>query len=349
MNGHWSLKRLKEFPVEFIDGDRSSRYPKRSEFVGSGVLFLNAESISGGSFNIEAANFISEEKFASIKKGRLRSQDIVLTMRGNGVGKVGFFFGGPDRGLINAQMLIVRPDPELIEPRFLYYLLRSPYYFSCLRSLAPGSAQPQLSITSLRELEVSIPPLIQQKHISSILSSYDDLIENNLRRIKILEEMAQNLYREWFVKFRFPGHEQVRMVDSPREKIPEGWEPTVLGDFAVQVRRGVSPDNVDAATPYVGLEHIPRKSIALAEWGTVGQVESTKLRFEENEILFGKIRPYFHKVAVAPLDGVCSSDTIVIKPKSSDAWSLVLGCVSSEEFVAHATQTSQGTKMPRAN
>jgi type I restriction enzyme S subunit len=78
-------------------------------------------------------------------------------------------------------------------------------------------------------------------------------------------------------------------------------------------------------------------------------VQSTKLTFQQNEILFGKIRPYFHKVVVAPVDGICSSDTIVIVPKAPEYFAIVLTCVSSEAFVDHATQTSQGTKMPRAN
>ena len=161
--------------------------------------------------------------------------------------------------------------------------------------------------------------------------------------------MARSLYREWFVKFRFPGHEQVQMVDSELGLIPEGWEPVKLGDIAQDIRRSINPDLINPETPYFGLEHLPRKSIALSEWGTASQVQSTKLVFHKGEILFGKIRPYFHKVGVAPVEGVCSSDAVVIKAKATDYFPIVLACVSSEEFVAHATQTSQGTKMPRAN
>ncbi len=196
---------------------------------------------------------------------------------------------------------------------------------------------------------MSLPPLPVQRRIADILSAYDDLIENNNRRIAILEEMAQNLYREWFVHFRFPGHEGVKMVDSPLGPIPEGWEPTTLGDLCDDVRRQVDPQEVDPETPYVGLEHIPRKSVALSQWGYARDVASTKLPFTKGDILFGKIRPYFHKVAVAPVDGICSTDAIVIRPQKPGWAALVLACVSSEEFVAHATQTSQGTKMPRAN
>jgi type I restriction enzyme S subunit len=208
---------------------------------------------------------------------------------------------------------------------------------------------PNLNTSILRSVPIRFPPHPIQRKISSILSAYDDLIENNLRRIKILEEMAQNLYREWFVKFRFPGHQHTRFTDSPQGRIPEGWEVKLLGNLADQIRDGVNPDSVDPETPYFGLEHLPRESITLADWGFASEVHSTKLLFKKGDILFGKIRPYFHKVGVAPLKGVCSSDTIVIRPKSTDCFGLVLGCTSSAEFVEHATATSQGTKMPRAN
>ena len=161
--------------------------------------------------------------------------------------------------------------------------------------------------------------------------------------------MAQTLYREWFVHFRFPGHEKKSMVESALGMIPEGWKVVSLEDIAHEVRRSINPESIDPETPYLGLEHLPRKSIALADWGTAREVQSTKLIFKKGERLFGKIRPYFHKVGVAPLDGVCSSDTIVIVPRAEQYFAIVLGCVSSEDFVNYATKTSQGTKMPRAN
>ena len=157
------------------------------------------------------------------------------------------------------------------------------------------------------------------------------------------------IYREWFVNFRFLGHEKVKMVESEMGPIPNGWQASCIDRIASEVRNSISPTELAPDTPYVGLEHIPRKSIALSEWGGVGDVQSTKLRFNCGDILFGKIRPYFHKVVVASVAGVCSSDAIVIVPKKAEFLPLVLCCVSSEDFVAQATQTSQGTKMPRAN
>jgi len=103
-----------------------------------------------------------------------------------------------------------------------------------------GTAIPSTSRDAFYAIGVNVPPLPIQRKIAGILSAYDDLIENNLRRIKILEEMAQNLYREWFVKYRFPGHEKVKMVDSPLGKIPEGWEVKPLSNVCIIVM-GQSP------------------------------------------------------------------------------------------------------------
>ena len=100
-----------------------------------------------------------------------------------------------------------------------------------IKNIAGGAATPIVSKSAFSDVFVEIPELIVQKKIACILSAYDDLIENNLRRIKILEEMAQTLYREWFVKFRFPDHQKVKMVDSPLGKIPGGWEVKRLGEL----------------------------------------------------------------------------------------------------------------------
>ena len=126
-------------------------------------------------------------------------------------------------------------DKNRLQNRFLFYALKP--QLELLKSISTGAATKFLTLTLLNRTEIHLPEVQVQHQIISILSAYDDLIENNLQRIKVLEEMAQNLYREWFVKFRFPGHEQVRMVDSPLGKIPEGWVASTLGNL-VSIRKG---------------------------------------------------------------------------------------------------------------
>ena len=231
---------------------------------------------------------------------------------------------------------LVRPTGDF-EIRYLYY---------ALRNLPLEQFGYQRHFKYLKTSKILCPPIATQHKIAAVLGTYDDLIANNTRRIKILEDMAQTLYREWFVHYRYPGHEDVPMVESTLGSIPRGWEIGELGDIAKSVKRSIKPRDADAETPYFGLKHLPRRSIALSNWDVVAGVNSTSLAFKKGEILFGKIRPYFHKVGVAPLDGICTPSTIVILPLRDEYFAITLGCVSSEHFIDYATAVSQGTTMP---
>ena len=231
------------------------------------------------------------------------------------------------------------------DPRFVYYRLQE----LDLARFNAGAGVPTLNRNHLDSLEVDVPPLPVQLRVAGILSAYDDLIENNQRRIQILETMARALYREWFIEFRFPGHEKLPRVVSPLGDIPQGWEVKKVGDIAENVRRNVPKGDLDVPRPYVGLEHIPRRSLALDAWEMTTELGSNKLEFRKGEVIFGKIRPYFHKVSVSPFDGVCSADTFVIRARRPEDYPFMVACVSSDAFVAHASATANGSKMPRAN
>ena len=250
----------------------------------------------------------------------------------------------------STEFFVFRGKPNISDSTYILYLALSPIIRdSAVKSMSGASGRQRAALSSVEDISIPFLPLQTQRKIAAILSTYDDLIENNTRRIKILEDMAQTLYQEWFVHYRFPGHENVPLVESELGQIPQGWDVGQLGSLAESIRRNVKKGKVDQDTPYFGLEHLPRKSIALSNWESVDSINSSKLIFNKDEILFGKIRPYFHKVGVAPLNGICSSDTIVIRPKRNEYFAITLSHVSSEHFIDYATATSQGTKMPRAN
>jgi type I restriction enzyme S subunit len=156
------------------------------------------------------------------------------------IGRVGAYCGSvaycPDRFWPSDNTLVAFPASDEFDTKFLFYLLHN----TKLSRYAGGAAQPLVTQTVLKQVEVEVPPLPTQRRIASILSAYDELIENNQRRIKILEEMARSLYREWFAHFRFPGHDKVNMVPSPLGPIPQGWEVKKLGELAT-VTMGLSP------------------------------------------------------------------------------------------------------------
>jgi type I restriction enzyme S subunit len=233
---------------------------------------------------------------------------------------------------------VLRPI-DGIEPRFLYYALHT-------AELEQFGYQRHFKL--LKECKVPVPPIETQRRMAGILGAYDDLIEVNRRRVAVLEDMARGLFEEWFVRLRFPGHESVPLHNTPDGPLPEGWHWGAFGDLVTELRVAVQPADIEPDAVYLGLEHLPRRSTTLADKGAAGDVSSMKLRFQRGDILFGKIRPYFHKVVWAPCDGVCSSDAIVWRPVARHQ-AQALAIASSDVFVNHSVQTSNGTKMPRAN
>ena len=218
---------------------------------------------------------------------------------------------------------------------------------------------------TIERVPIVLPPIGEQRAIAHILGTLDDKIELNRRMNETLEAIARALFKSWFVDFdpvraksegRDPGLPPHladlfpdSFEDSELSEIPKGWRVGRFGDVAENPRRQVEPRAIDASTAYIGLEHMPRGRIALEHWGVAGGLESGKLRFERGEILFGKLRPYFHKVGVAPIGGVCSTDIVVIRPRTDAEFGMVLGLASSGAFVDHASAGSTGTRMPRTN
>ena len=244
---------------------------------------------------------------------------------------------------------IVNLKTNEVLPKFVFYLFNTASVRGHIKGSASGATVRHTSPSRIYDVPVELPLLPVQRRIVGILSAYDELIENNQRRIRILETMARALYREWFVEFRFPGHERFPRVASPLGDIPQGWEVKKVGDIAENIRRNVPKGALDVPRPYVGLEHIPRRSLALDAWEMTTELGSNKLEFRKGEVIFGKVRPYFHKVSVSPFDGVCSADTIVIRARRPEDYAFMVACVSSDAFVAHASATANGSKMPRAN
>ena len=153
------------------------------------------------------------------------------------IGRVGAYCGSvaycPDKFWASDNTLVAFPASDQTDTQFLFYLLTD----AKLSRYAGGAAQPLVTQTVLKQVEISVPPLPVQRRIAGILSAYDELMENSQRRIRILEAMARALYREWFVHFRFPGHEKIPRVASPLGDIPKGWEVRMLGDL-VQFKSG---------------------------------------------------------------------------------------------------------------
>ncbi|KYG01332.1 restriction endonuclease [Sorangium cellulosum] len=309
---------------------------------------IRTTNVRGGWIELDDVKYVTEDVYKRWTRRQVpRRGDVILT-REAPLGEVGLLRTG-EPVFLGQRLLSYRADPKKLDNRFLLYALRGDELQRQIKALGSGATVEHMRVPDAGKLTLRLPPLAVQRRIADILSAYDDLIENNAKRVRILEEMARSLYRAWFVDLRFPGREEATPDPSSPVEAPAGWGVARLGDLAADVRDPVDPSAVAPETPCFGLEHLPRRSVALGEWGHAGEAQSIKLRARAGDILFGKIRPYFHKVGVTPVDAVCSSDILVLRAQAPEHFGLVLCCVSSDAFVAHATQTSQGTKMPRAS
>jgi len=228
-------------PIEMVysglyDGPHATPKP-----TSEGPVFLGIKNITeDGRLDLSETRHISEKDFPKwTKRVQPRHGDIVFTYEAtlNRYAIIPKEF----RGCLGRRLALIRPNPEKVDTRFLfYYFFGEEWRKTISQNMNLGSTVDRIPIISFPKFEIYLPPLPTQRKIAAILSAYDDLIENNTRRIKILEEMAQALYREWFVKLRFPGHEKVKMVESELGMVPEGWEVKCLSDVC-NIVMGQSP------------------------------------------------------------------------------------------------------------
>jgi len=310
----------------------------------SGIPLISAANVKGGRIVLEKAKFISPETYSRwTTRGFTRPGDVLITTEAP-AGEVAPY---PAHGTyqISRRVMALRADESTLHHGFLLYALQSRPVQQELLGRNRGTTVPRVLKPDILGLQVPLPPLPEQRRIAAVLGALDDKIELNRQMNRTLEAMAQAIFKSWFIDF--DGHDD--LVDSELGPIPRGWDIATLGDVAAQYRLMVQPGDEDPDTPYVGLADMPLRSIALGDWGAASDASSTKALFGKGDILFGKLRPYFKKVAVAPCDGVCSSDIIVVRPNNQEWFSYVLGLLTLDAFIDFTTAVSTGTRMPRVS
>jgi type I restriction enzyme S subunit len=218
---------------------------KASDYVENGIPVINVRNIGFGTIRPDKLEYITDATRDRLSTHVLRSDDIVFGRKG-AVERHVFVRRDQDGWFQGSDCLRLRLNSPRIDPRFAsYYFLTEEHQQWMKNQCSHAATMASLNQQILERIELPVPPLPTQRKIAGILSAYDDLIENNLRRIKILEEMAQSLYREWFVHFRFPGHENVKFVDSALGMIPEGWKVKPISSFG-KVVTGKTPSKANA-------------------------------------------------------------------------------------------------------
>lgn len=258
----------------------------------------------------------------------------------------------------------LKPDEFL--PEYLYNIYRVEKFRVRAAYGDTGTTVRRISHENLAEQLVPLPDLPTQQAINDLISMIDQQIANNKALSKSLEMLAQAMFKSWFIDFD-PVHAKSKnekpfgmdvetaklfpdsFVKSDLGDVPKGWTIGSITDFAKQIRTNVKVKEMTSDIAYFGLEHLPRKSLFVFDWESAEQVSSNKSKIQAGNLLFGKLRPYFHKIVIAPVDGVCSTDIIVIEPLRDEFRSFMYLALNQDSFVALMSNASSGTRMPRTS
>ena len=356
-----------EWPVQRLD-QIAEINPARKVRKGSVVPFVDMAALPQHSRDIGAEGVLVREAKgagAHFQNGDTLLARITPCLKNGKTAQVRCLDGDAIAEGSTEFIVLCGKDPE--DNDFIYYLCREPAFREYAIGRMEGtSGRQRVSWQSIAAYEFAFPPPDERRAAACVLSALDDRITLLRETNATLEAIAQALFKSWFVDFdpvraKMEGRAPEGMDDATAAlfpdaleetelgPVPRGWKTGTLGDVAQTARRQLQVSDLNADLNYVGLEHVPRKSLSLTEWGNAEGLESAKAAFAEGDILFGRLRPYFHKVVVAPFSGVCSTDILVCQPIRPEYSGVVTMHLFSEALIQYADRLSNGAKMPRVS
>jgi type I restriction enzyme S subunit len=350
---HWEIRRLDEVAT-IIDS-----LHKTPTYSHAGRPMIRVADVQGGFLKTTGALRVSDDVFGEFtRRYKPKRGDIVFSRVGS-YGNASYVNTDEDFCVgQNTALLLPR-----INGRFLHLFLQSAEARRQIDDLAVGSTQKTISLKSIAALKIPVPPNDELEAIAAVLGALDDKIELNRRMNATLEATARALFQSWFVDFdpvrakldrRQPtslylstaGLFPNQFEDSELGEIPRGWRVGPLGEFVE-----LHVDRVDA-TPakdnkrYIALEDMPSKSIDISIFQLGSAVNSSIIAFRKGDVLFGSMRPYFHKVGLAFFDGITRTTTFVLRPKKDCFRHFALLHFFSDDVVAYSSTASVGTTIP---
>jgi type I restriction enzyme S subunit len=294
-----------------------------SDYADNGVPNVMPQNIGDNRINSEGIARVPESDMSRLQKYWLQTGDIIYSRRGD-VERRALVRDENEGWLCGTGCLRVRiADKSIHDPAFVSYALGLPESRAWIVRHAVGATMLNLNTSILAEVPLRLPRIAEQRAIAEVLGALDDKIAANGRILAIADDL---------VRARFASL---------------SGDPIRLDEIATNVRQQVQPSAVDPESVYVGLEHIQRRLMWLTGFAAASTVTSGKSEFLEGDILFGKLRPYFHKVVRAPLAGICSTDVLVVRAKVPSLAGFVLACASADDAVRETSAAAEGTRMPR--
>lgn len=317
---------------------------KASEYVESGIPVINVRNIGFRDIREEKLEFINNETAARLSSHLLEKDDIVFGRKG-AVERHAYIEANQDGWLQGSDCIRLRISDKTVLPRYVSYSFLSEHHKAWMQAQGShGATMASLNQDIIARIPLNLPPMGQQQKVVSALSKHDDLINNNNRRITILEQMAQSLYREWFVHFRFPGHGQAKFIDSSLEQIPEGWEVKPLKEITTKIGSGATPRGGKGAYKKEGLALIRSLNIydgefRLKDLAFIDESQAGKLKnviVDEGDVLLNITGASVARCCMAPryvLPARVNQHVAIIRPDQKKI---------SGEFLFNSRTSMQG-------
>lgn len=294
----------------------------------SGIPLVTAKAIKNGRIDVSRLEYISETTYESwMRRGLPKQADVLITTEAP-LGELAMLRTN-EKVALAQRVILLRGKPDVIDQHYFFAALRSPLVQGRLHARATGTTVSGIKQSELRKIQIPLPPLSHQYSIAAILTSYDELIENNLRRIEILEEMARAIYQEWFVNLRSPG-----AYALPRAR-PEQWDIQAFDAVVEIVRRTVNPSHYEEEE----FDHFSFAAFdgdGLPEMVSGASLKAGKFLVEERSVLLAKLNPRIRRVWFAhpatDRRSIASSEFLVLRPRPPLSLAYIYLFVSSDDF-----------------
>lgn len=300
-----------------------------ADYQASGVPVIRGQNLSHGRHIAGEFAYVSEEKYErDLARNSAEAGDLIFTQRGT-LGQVAILKEGTAGPFVVSQsQMRLRVDPDLADAQYVYYAATAPEFLAQVADNAISAGVPHINLGILSRLLVRLPTLEIQRSISATLGALDDKIATNTTLARTADELIRARYQ---------------LISEQSDEVRH------LSELVAFVKDGKNPETVEASTRYVGLEHMPRRSIWLSDSATADKATSAKSAFSKGDVLFGKLRPYFHKVVLAPTSGICSTDILVCRAKDPRMTGYAIAALSSDAVVERCSAMTEGTRMPRTS
>lgn len=346
----WAKVRLESIKsptrYSFVGGPFGSELTTR-DYVSDGVPVIRGNNLSGISkFNDDDFVCVSEEKAAALQSNLAYPGDLIFTQRGT-LGQVGLIpkDAKVDRYVVSQSQMKLTVDEAKAEPLFLYYYFRLAATTQRILNSVSTSGVPHINLSILKAFEIELPPKPVQESIVEIAGAYDDLIDNNRRRITALEEAARLLYREWFVHFRFPGHEHVKVVDG----LPEGWLARTIGDVADTNAESYRAKELPEAINYIDISSVERGRIVSKTLIPSSDAPGrARRKARDGDVIWSNVRPNLRAYALIldPEENDVFSTGFTVLSAREVPFTWLYMSVTTESFVGHLVNHATGVGYP---